>query len=64
MFKFISERLGDKWKDKAKDRNYNIKQLKKRIKELTKNRDKWKDEADKFKNLYKVELKKTFKRKK
>ncbi len=49
------------WKGKAKERRIENKNLKKRIKELSKNRDKWKDKANEFKDLYTEELKKTLK---
>ena len=61
MFNFKKDKLSENWKDKAKERILENKKLKKRIKELSKNRDKWKDKASRFKELYTEELKKTFK---
>lgn len=61
MFKFKKDKLPDNWKEKAKKRNLENKKLKKGIKELSKNRDKWKDKANKFKDLYREELKKNLK---
>jgi len=60
MFIFKKENgSNDNWKEKAKERSLENKKLKKRIKELSQNRDKWKNKADKFKDLYSEELKKT-----
>lgn len=44
MFEFLK----DKWKDKAVIRNKEIKELKKRIKELENSRNNWKDKASKL----------------
>ena len=61
MFKFKKDKLPDNWKEKSKERSLENKKLKKRIKELSKNRDKWKGKASRFKDLYEDELKKTLK---
>lgn len=61
MFKFKKDKSPDNWKEKAKERSLENTKLNKRIKELSKNRDKWKGKADKFKDLYAEELKKTLK---
>lgn len=57
MFIF-RKKLDNNWKEKATERNLEIKKLKKRVKELSKNRDKWKNEAEKFLNLFRKEKKK------
>lgn len=44
MFEFLK----DKWKEKAVIRNREIKELKKRIKELENSRNNWKDKASKL----------------
>lgn len=59
MFSFKNKELPDNWKEKAKERRLEIKELKKRVKELSKNRNKWKSKAAKYKDLFCEELKKS-----
>lgn len=58
MFNFRKKILDSNWKEKAKERSQKIKQLKKMLKESSKNKDKWKKEAEKYKNLLIDEVKK------
>ncbi|MCK4907728.1 MAG: hypothetical protein KAS64_09260 [Spirochaetes bacterium] len=50
------------WKIKARERNKELKSLKKRVSEISNSRDKWKKKADRFKKQLKIEQKKTIKR--
>lgn len=61
MFSFKRKKLPDNWKEKAKERRLENKELKKRLKELSKNRNKWKSKAVRYKDLYSEELKKSLK---
>ena len=59
MFKFKKKLSNDDWKQKAIERNEEIKKLKKRVDELTKSRNKWKDKAANMKDeLYRALKKK------
>lgn len=59
MFKFKKKSSEENWKKKAIKRNEENKKLKKRIDELTKSRNKWKDKAANIKKeLYQVLKKK------
>lgn len=60
MFKFRKKSSEENWKQKAIERNEEIKKLKKRVDELTKSRNKWKDKAAKIKEELYQALKKKY----
>lgn len=51
MFKKKENNLDKEWKRKAIDRQRENKRLKKKIKEIIKSRDHWKDKAKKIKEI-------------
>lgn len=60
MFKFRKKSSEENWKQKAIERNEEIKKLKKRVDELTKSRNKWKDKTAKIKEELYQALKKKY----
>lgn len=60
MFKFKKKSSEGNWKKKAIERNEEIKKLKKKVDELTKSRNKWKDKATNIKNELYQALKKKY----
>jgi hypothetical protein len=50
MFGFFNNKNLNSWKQKAIERRLNIKNLKKEIKRIKKSRNKWKEDALKYKH--------------